>query len=146
MPRSAAARAAIPCCCAHPSKSPTPPSVIPTPQAPNPCTHRPQTLLQAGARAESKDDDGSTPLHYASASGNLGMLKSLLEGGASVAAVTDDGCTPVRQRARTPADTGRCQCLFVCLGAAGRGSDPACSSRRHPCSCTWRRAEDGTRR
>ncbi|RYP76157.1 hypothetical protein DL771_001981 [Monosporascus sp. 5C6A] len=54
-----------------------------------------QRLLGTGARINSKDYKGKTPLHWASRNGHDTVVKQLLEGGADANAKDNDGRTPL---------------------------------------------------
>ena len=56
-----------------------------------------QALLKAGAKANARDNDGDTPVHYASAQGHLPCIKALAAapGGCDLEAVDNDGETPL---------------------------------------------------
>ena len=46
-------------------------------------------LLEAGANVETKNNDGTTPLAYASRDGRTTIVKLLLEAGANVEAIDE---------------------------------------------------------
>jgi ankyrin repeat protein len=52
-------------------------------------------LLSVGADANSKDDDGETPLHWASMMGHVQVFKELVDHGADIEAKDNDGMTPL---------------------------------------------------
>ena len=56
-----------------------------------------QALLKAGAKANARDKDGDTPVHYAAAQGHLACIKALAAapGGCDLEAVDNDGETPM---------------------------------------------------
>ena len=54
-----------------------------------------QTALKKGANPNAKDDDGWTPLHYASFKGHVEIVKLLLERGANPNAKDNIGRTPL---------------------------------------------------
>jgi ankyrin repeat protein len=54
-----------------------------------------QRLLEAGADANVKANDGRTPLHWASVDGHDAVVQRLLEAGADVNAKTNNGWTPL---------------------------------------------------
>jgi len=56
-----------------------------------------QALLKAGAKANARDSDGDTPVHYASAQGHLDCIRALAAapGGCDLEAVDNDGETPL---------------------------------------------------
>ena len=56
-----------------------------------------QALLKAGAKANARDKDGDTPVHYAAAQGHIACIKALAAapGGCDLEAVDNDGETPM---------------------------------------------------
>jgi hypothetical protein len=69
-----------------------------------------QALLKAGAKASVRDNDGDTPIHYASAQGHADCIKALAAapGGCDLEAVDNDGETPMDVAARqAPCSAGR---------------------------------------
>ncbi|KAK4206585.1 hypothetical protein QBC37DRAFT_356693 [Rhypophila decipiens] len=54
-----------------------------------------QQLLEAGAEVDAKDNDGRTPLHWASEQDHSTVVQQLLEAGAEVDAKDNDGRTPL---------------------------------------------------
>ena len=52
-------------------------------------------LLEKGADVNAKDNDGETPLHWASENGHEAIVSLLLEKGADVNAKDNDGETPL---------------------------------------------------
>ena len=52
-----------------------------------------QLLIDAGADIETKDEEGQSPLHWASRSGSLAIVKMLVEAGAGVCVTDNEGRT-----------------------------------------------------
>lgn len=52
-------------------------------------------LIEHGADLNSRDVEGWTPLHAASATGNLAMINLLLDQGASLVAINNDDKMPI---------------------------------------------------
>ncbi len=61
-----------------------------------------EALLKAGAKANTRDNDGDTPVHYASAQGHVDCIRALAAavGGCDLEAVDNDGETPLDVAAR----------------------------------------------
>jgi uncharacterized protein len=62
-------------------------------------TQTAQRLLDAGAGASQKSDDGTTPLHWAVHFGHVELAQRLLKGGADANARNDYGSTPMQEAA-----------------------------------------------
>ena len=58
--------------------------------------------LEAGLRADARDENGVTPLHLAAGSGDKYDIAALLRAGAEVDARTEDGWTPLHFAAENP--------------------------------------------
>lgn len=54
-----------------------------------------EILLEHGADLNARDIEGWTPLHAASATGNIQMINLLIEEGASLVAINHDDSLPV---------------------------------------------------
>ena len=52
-------------------------------------------LVKHGADATAQNNDGRTPLHFASREGHVAIAKFLVENGADVSAQSKDGHTPL---------------------------------------------------
>lgn len=59
------------------------------------------SLLEKGAALQSKDSNGRTALHRASANGHVGLARFLLEKGADVSQVDEDKATPLHLASRS---------------------------------------------
>jgi ankyrin repeat protein len=58
-----------------------------------------KVLINSGADIESKDNDGRTPLAWASLAGNLAIVELLLGAGVDTQAKGNDGRTPLSRAA-----------------------------------------------
>ena len=58
-------------------------------------------LIKEGADVHAKNDNGSTPLHWACRGGTVDVVKALLEAGADLHAKMNDGETPLHRAAES---------------------------------------------
>jgi hypothetical protein len=73
-----------------------------------------------GVNIEAKDNDGDTPLHFASAGAHLPVVKALLSAGANILAVGSDGNLPIHLAVREGHSAAVSKCLLQHFYATSR--------------------------
>ncbi len=95
-----------------------------------------KALLKAGAKVSARDNDGDTPIHYASAQGNVDCMRALAAApGCDLEATDNDGESPMDVAARRGAQRELQRCVAHAAHAQRASMSRIVAARLTVCVC-----------